>query len=51
MGIFNESNFEEKDEKPYKREKLKRLPISENKSINFKKSNILELKFSSEKIK
>ena len=43
--IINETN-----EKKYKRQKLKILPDSENKILNFKESNILELKFGKEKI-
>lgn len=50
FDLFEVPN-EDNDAKLYKREKLKRLPISENKAINFKKSNILELKFGSEKMK
>lgn len=50
MGIFNYSDYNGK-EKPYKREKLKRLPISEIKLLNFKQTNILEIKFGEEKIK
>ena len=39
------------NEKPYKRGKLKTIPIDINNIINFKKSKILENKFGDEKIK
>ena len=51
MSIYSEVNNENGNEKKYKRQKLKILPSSEIKVVNFKESNILELKFGEEKIK
>ena len=39
------------NEKPYKRDKLQTMPLSENKILNFKESKLLEKKFGEEIIK